>query len=232
MLATKGTVTIATSIQPDTLSFLAFTIGFVVFRAYLDDPTTRRLVIWVVATALAGLVKPTTLELGIAQAVMCMLLRPDLLRSPRIWLGWMAVLAVVAAHMLHARQLYLDYGNTFGVLSGGDSKLPGLAELVSPRLWFGVASFEVVWGIGFLGAAAALYRIASRTLRAEELALAGAALCVSVLAFRYTSGYFGTHYHLPHTVLGAWLVARAVAELAGRERPLGRCFVRLRSAAS
>jgi 4-amino-4-deoxy-L-arabinose transferase-like glycosyltransferase len=216
MLATKGTVVIATSIQPDTLSLLGFTVGFVAFRAYLDDPTAKRLVLWVVATALAGLVKPTTLELGIAQAVMCALLRPNLLRSPRLWLGWGVVLALVAAHLLHARQLYLDYGNTFGVLSGGDNKLPYPGALVSPRLWFGVASFEVVWGIGVLGALAVIYRIVSRTLGAEEVALAAAALVSLALAFRYASGPFGTHYHLPHVVLGGWLVARAVADQAAR----------------
>jgi 4-amino-4-deoxy-L-arabinose transferase-like glycosyltransferase len=228
MLATKGMVVIATSIQPDTLAVLAFTVGFVAFRGYLDDPTTNRLVIWVGATALAGLVKPTTLELGIAQAVLCALLRPDLLRSGRLWLGWGVVLAVVAAHLLHARQLYLDYGNTFGVLSGGDNKLPGLDALVSPRLWFGVASFEIVWGIGVLGAVAVVVRIVSRTLSSEEIALAAAALGSSALAFRYTSGPFGTHYHLPHVVLGGWLVARAVADLAAHpsaRRRLGRAAV-------
>lgn len=214
VLATKGTVVIATSVQPDTMALLAFVVGFVAFRSYLDRPSNNRLVLWVVATALAGLVKPTMLELGIAQAVMCLLLRPDLLRSLRLWLGWAVVLAAVTAHLLHARQLYLEYGNTFGVLSGGDSKLPGVATLFSPQLWFGVASFEVVWGIGIFGALAAFYRVVSRTLSAEELALAGAALCSSVLAFRYTSGPYGTHYHLPHLVLGAWLVARAVGELA------------------
>ncbi len=218
LLATKGTVAIATSIQPDAMSLLMFTLGFVGFRAYLDEPTTRRFGIWVAATAVAGLVKPTTLELGIAQAIMCVRLRPALLRSPRLWLGWTIVLALVGAHLLDARQLYLDYGNTFGVLSGGDSKLPGTTALLSPRLWFGVASFDVVWGIGYLGALAAFYRIATRTVATEELALGVAALVGSVLAFRYTSGHFGTHYHLPHVVLGAWLVARLAADVSS-QRP-------------
>lgn len=216
LLATKGSVAMATSIQPDALSLLGFTIGFVAFRAYLDDPTTRRLALWVAATAVAGLVKPTTLELGIAQAIMCVRLRPALLRSPRLWLGWAIVLALVGAHLFDARRLYLEYGNTFGVLSGGDSKLPGASALLSPQLWFGLASFEVVWGIGYLGAFAALYRIATRTLGTEELALAVAAVVASVLAFRYTSGHFGTHYHLPHVVLGAWLVARLAADVSAR----------------
>lgn len=224
MLATKGVVVIATSIQPDTLAFAAYVLGVVAFRDYLDQPSTGRLILWTGATTLAGLVKPTMLEIGIAQALMCGLLRRDLLRSPRLWLGWTVVLVVVGAHLLYARQLFLDYGNTFGVLSGGDSKLPGVAALLSPRLWLSVASFEVVWGIGVPGALVAIHRVVTRSLAAEELALAVAALCASVLAFRYTSGSFGTHYHLPHAVLGAWLVARAVAELAAYTgaRPLRR----------
>ena len=123
ILSMKGTIAVGTSIQPDSLAFLAFTVGFLAFRAFLDRPTGALLLAWVTATAIAGLVKPTTLELGLAQAMLCLLARRDLLRRPRLWIGWGLVLAVVGVYLLHARSLYLTYGNTFGVLSGGDSKL-------------------------------------------------------------------------------------------------------------
>ena len=73
MLGHQGTIAMATSIQPDALSFLAFAVGLVAFLDYLDAPSTRRLVLWVGATAIAGLVKPTTLELGVAQFVLVVL---------------------------------------------------------------------------------------------------------------------------------------------------------------
>lgn len=212
LLATKGVVVIATSIQPDALAFAAYVAAFVAFRDYLDRPDGVRLGVWTVGTMLAGLIKPPLLELGLAQALLVLLLRPALLRSWRIWAAWVVILAGVGAHLLYARELYLVYGRTFGVLSGGDSKLPVLSAVFSPRVWFDLARFEVVWGVGVIGALAAAYRTITRSWAAEEVALAVAALASSTLALRYTSGSFGTHYHLPHVVLGAWLVARLAAE--------------------
>ncbi len=219
VLAHHGTVVASTSIQPDPLALLGFTVGFLAFVDWLAAPTRARLITWIAATALAGLIKPTTLELGIAQGVLVLLAHRPFLRRPALWIGWAAVLVVVAAFLLHARSLYVEHGNTFGVLSGGDSKLPALAAIARPRPWIDLLRFSILWGIGPLAVPAAIYLAARRRLAAEELALAAGAAVLSLLAFRYTSGPFGTHYHLPHIVLGGWLVAHAAAELR-RDRAL------------
>jgi hypothetical protein len=212
VLGHRGTVVAATSIQPDPMAFLCFTIGWVAFVAWLEAPRPRTLITWVAATALAGLIKPTTLELGLAQGLYVLLAHRAALRRPALWIGWAIVLALVGAFLLHARGLYTDYGNTFGVLSGGDSKLPAPAMLARVETWWGLARFSTTWGVG-AGVLAALYLGYKRRLGKEEAALAVAALVLILLALRYTSGEFGTHYHLPHVVLGAWLVARAVHHL-------------------
>ena len=216
LLTCQGVVVAGTSIQPDPLAFLGYTVGFVAFAAWLAEPTRGRLVAWIAATALAGLVKPTTLELGITQGVLVLLAHRGALRRPALWLGWALVLAAVAAFLLHARSLYVEYGHTFGVLSGGDSKLPALDALLRPRTWIDLARFFVVWGVGLPAVPAALYLAYRRRLGAEEAALAAGALVLSLVALRYASGPFGTHYHLPHVLLGAWLVARAAATLDAR----------------
>lgn len=216
VLSVQGVVVAGTTIQPDPLALLAFASGFVAFVTYLEAPTRAGLVTWVAATALAGLVKPTTLELGLAQVVLVLLARREALRRPALWLGWAAVLLIVGEHLLHARGLYLRYGNTFGVLSGGDSKLPTLHALLAPGTWLDLLRYAVLWGVGPAAVPAALFLAWRRRLGAEEIALGVGAACLSVLALRYTSGPFGTHYHLPHVVLGAWLVARAVNELERR----------------
>jgi hypothetical protein len=233
VLSAQGAVVISTSIQPDALALLAFTVGFVAFVAYLEAPSRGRLAAWIAATAVAGLVKPTTLELGIAQGVLVLLAHRGALRRPGLWIGWAVVLAAVALFLLHARSLYTAHGNTFGVLSGGDSKLPALRMLTSPATWLGLARYSIVWGIGVPGVAAALYLAWRRRLHAEELALAAGAAVLSLLALRYTSGPYGTHYHLPHVVLGGWLVAHAVAELTGdrADRP-GRTRIAAAAAAA
>lgn len=232
LLGSQGAIVIASSIQPDPLAFVAFTVGWLGFLTYLTSGTWRALALWVGATAIAGLVKPTTLELGLAQGLLVLLAHRRALGDLRLYLGWAVVLAVVGAYLLHARQLYLTYGNTFGVLSGGDSKLPALARLADPRSWLELLRYGVVWGVTAPGVAAALYLAARRQLDAEAVALALAALALGVLAFRYTAGPFGTHYHLPHVVLGAHLVARAVADARARGRALGRVAIALAVVAS
>lgn len=219
MLTCQGVVVASTSIQPDPLSFLAYTAGFIAFAAWLAEPTRARLVAWIAATAIAGLVKPTTLELGITQGVLVLLTQRAALRRPALWIGWAIVLAIVAAFLLHARSLYLEYGNTFGIFSGGDSKLPALDRVLAPRTWIDLVRFFVIWGIGIPAVPAALYLAYRRRLGADEAALAAGALVLSLVALRYASGPFGTHYHLPHVLLGAWLVARTLADLEPRIAP-------------
>jgi hypothetical protein len=211
MLTCQGVVIAGTSIQPDPLAFFAYTAGFVAFAAWLAEPTHRRLAAWVAATAIAGLVKPTTLELGITQGVLVLLTNRAALRRPALWLGWGIVLGAVALFLVHARSLYVEYGNTFGIFSGGDSKLPALERVVAPRTWIDLARFFVVWGISIPAVPAALYLAWRKKLGAEEAALAAGAVILSLVALRYASGPFGTHYHLPHVLLGAWLVARAAS---------------------
>lgn len=213
MLSVQGTVVISTSIQPDALALLAFTLGWITFLDWLDAPSRARLAAWIATTAIAGLVKPTTLELGIAQLVFVAIARREALRDRRLWIGWGLVVIVVGAHLLHARSLYLAHGNTFGVLSGGDSKLPAASALAAVEPWLALARHLVVWGTGVLAVPAAIFLAWRRRLGREELALAAGALALSVLALRYTSHRYGTHYHLPHVVVGAWLVARAVGLL-------------------
>ena len=55
------------------------------------------------------------------------------------------MVGALGLHMLHARNVYLEYGNTFGVLSGGDSKMPRLEHLLVPKLYLLAARNSVLW---------------------------------------------------------------------------------------
>lgn len=210
MLGHQGTIAMSTSIQPDSLAFLAFCVGFVAFLDYCT--TGRSWAIWVIATAIAGLVKPTTLELGVAQFIMAVAARRLDIRT---WLGWAIIVCVVGVYMMYSRTLYEDYGNTFGVLSGGDSKLPALDKLASLETWTELGRYTIIWGVGVLAIPAAIFLAFKRKLLPEHVALAVGAALLLVVALRYTAGTYGTHYHLPHVVLGASLVAAAMHELRG-----------------
>jgi hypothetical protein len=213
-LANQGVVFVSTAVQPDTLSLFLSLVAVVGFVSYLDHARTRDLIVAGAATALAALVKPTALQLGVVEFVLVVLGQPRLLRTFRLWIMWALVLASVALLLLHARQLYLAYGNTFGILSGGDRKTPRLHHLLHARLYFTAAVNSLNWGIGWVGAAAGAWLLLRRRLERLEWALLCGSTVLVLVTLRYaTNYYFASHYHLPTTLLGAVLVAHAASEL-------------------
>jgi hypothetical protein len=213
LLGGRSAVYLGMSIQPDALGFALFVAGFVSFLTFVEHERRRSLITAGVFTALAGLVKPTLLQLGLVQVALIAFTKPRLFARRDVWLAWGAVLAVVIAFLLHARQLHLATGNTFGTISGGDSKFPRPRDLVSPTTLLALARMTVVWGTGWLAVAAAALLVWKRRLGAEEKALGLGALAMGLVSLRYASHKFGAHYHIPSALLGAWLVARAAAVL-------------------
>lgn len=213
LLGGHGAVHLGTSIQPDALGFAFYVGGFVCFLRYVEDERRGALLAAGALTALAGLVKPTLLQLGLVQVALVALANRRLFARRDLWLMWAGVLAVVIAFLLHARRLHVLYGNSFGSISGGDSKFPRLRDLVSPATLLALGRMTIVWGTGWAAVAAAALLAWRRRLGAEEKALALGALAMGLVALRYTSHKFGAHYHIPSALLGAWLVARAAAGL-------------------
>jgi dolichyl-phosphate-mannose-protein mannosyltransferase len=219
LLGGHAAVHLGTAIQPDALGFALYVGGFVSFLGFVERERRGSLIAAGVLTALAGLVKPTLLQLGLVQVALIAFAKPRLFARRDVWIVWAAVLAVVVAYLLHARRLHLVYGNTFGSISGGDSKFPRPRDLVSPAALLGLARMTVVWGIGWAALVAAAILAWKRRLGAEEKALALGALAMGLVSLRYASHKFGAHYHIPTALLGAWLVARAVAAFPGLLRP-------------
>jgi hypothetical protein len=220
-LANQGVVFASTSVQPDILSLLLSLVAICAFVNYLDHGRAMDLLVTGAATALAALVKPTALQIGVVEFLLVAFTRPRLLRNAGLWIMWGFVLASVGLLLWHGRQLYLTYGNTFGILSGGDRKTPRLEQLIHPRLYLHTAAISLTWGIGWLGAAAGAWLLVRRRLQSIEWAfLIGTAVLILV-SLRYTSNInYGSHYHLPTTIVGAFLVTHAAAELSARARSL------------
>jgi hypothetical protein len=229
-LSLRGPVFLSSTVQPDALSFLFYCLSFAALLAYLDAPSRRTLAAMAASTVLAALVKATALHIGLFQVLAIVLCRPGLLRRPDLWLAWTATLAVVGLFLLHGQQLYLEYGNTFGVINGGDSKFATFETLLMPELYPPLARLAVVWGLGWPGAAAAVYLLAVRRLDRTAVALGLADLTYLLVAFRYTCNEWnGPHYHLFTSVLGVWLMAHAAHHLL--ERFSGRRWSRSLAAA-
>ena len=219
VLATRSAVFVSTAVQPDALGLMATVLGLVAFLRFMDDGRGRDLAVAAVWTAAAGLVKPTNLGLGLTEVALVVALRPRWLLRARLWVAWGAVLAAVGTHLAWGAHLHAEWGHTFGVVSGGDAKTPGLDQLLRLGRYWDVARVSLVWGVGPLGAMSAAWLVLRRRVDAVAVALAlghGAAL---IVALRYASqDWLGSHYHVPGALLGAWLLARAVADpaLVGR----------------
>lgn len=213
LLTTKAVMQAATTVQPESLCLLLFVVAWFALRDFARSGNLRSLLLYALTGAAAMLVKPTAGQLGIASFLLVLIQSPALLKRKEIWIAWACMVGALVLHMLHARGLYLEYGNTFGVLSGGESKVPRLGLLFSPELILRAASHSVSWGVGLVGAAAFGMLLALRFRSWRELAPVGALLAGVVvwtlLALRYTTSDGGNHYH----VLGAVFAAEAVAGL-------------------
>lgn len=217
LICSKGTVLISTCVQPDPLAFLLAVIGWESFTLYLENEESRWLCLASLATALAGLVKPTMLAIGVAQFVLVLLDGREHLRRPAVWLAWAVPVVALAAYLLHARQLYLVYGNTFGILSGGDSKTPRLGKLFSLSVWTAVLKNNVLWGTGLPALAAGAWLALRRQIRPAAWALLAGNVAMLLVAFRYVSmNDWGAHYHLVAVPLAAHLLAQAGRDLIER----------------
>jgi hypothetical protein len=171
------------------------------------------------ATALAGLIKPYALQLGLVQFLVLALSARGRLRSPAPWLGWAAVLAVVGAWLWHAHGLYVAYGNSFGVLAG-DTKFPSAERLADTRVYKDLLKVDLAFGVGVLGAACFAVLLVCRRLGAAEVALAAGNAVMLFVSIRYACDpWLGAHYHVFALLAGAWFTARVAALAAERLGP-------------
>lgn len=214
MLAGHGMTFLSTCVMPEMLCFLAYSVSIAFFLNYLETARPRTLLLSALATTLAGLVKPPALQLGIFQFLIVLAVRRDLLRSILLWISWTFIVLVVGAYLLHAQSLYQIYGNTFGVLSGGDTKYPEIRHLLMPFLYLKILMICAKWGIGVIGVFAAGYLLARRKVFAVEFALIVANGVMLLISMRYSShAGRGSHYHILSAFLGAWFVAHSISLL-------------------
>ena len=207
---------LTTSVQPEPLSMLLALLALGSYLRWCETPERwSRLVPYTVLATLACLVKPTTLQVLIVAVVV---LVSDG-RTRRHWkvvaFAHAIIVCIGIAYLLHARHLYLDYGNTFGLLSGGDRKTPLLVHLRHPRIFLSALWLFLQWGLGIGGAVALVIVGLRKRLDALLLALSGAAAVWAVISLRYSSSIgLGSHYTMFGAVLAGWGAAFAVDALA------------------
>ncbi|WP_433505487.1 ArnT family glycosyltransferase [Pseudonocardia halophobica] len=217
-----------TAFMPEATVLFFTILALLLFCRWLQEDRLALLVGAGAAASVAGLVKPTSLHVGIVLLVWVLIADRSRLRRPALYVVGVAALVAPVLWLRHASSLYREYGNTFGVISGGDNKFGNLALWTSPDFYVGLARAELLFIFGVIGLPLAILGAVRlwrdrRMVPAFAVVAAGfvGATILYFLAGRYTGSELGIQYHvfsLPYTalatgvgvfVLGRWVTERA-----------------------
>ncbi len=222
---------LAMSVQPDALCFLLYLISFYWFVAFLKHHRIRTFYLSAGAAVLAAMVKPTALNIGIFEFLYLLMADRQSLKIKKVWAGWLGILLVFTLFILHGNNLYQQFGNTFGVLLNGDSKLPGIKNLLNPGLYLTISIIAFKWMAGYAGLAAGAIVLLSRRVSKIEWALLVCNSVALLVAMRYTSNvWYGPHYHIFLALPTVWFLAHAIKIVmtwGARYRYTGMLFILL-----
>lgn len=223
-----------TAFMPDATS-LAFTVlALLFFCRWLAEDRGVLLAVAAAATSMAALVKPTALNVGLIMGLWLLLTHRDRFRRPSLYVAGVAALILPALWLRHAAHLHAVYGNTFGVLSGGDSKWGSVALWLTPDFYLGNIKAESLFVYGLVGVPFALIgvvwlwrrrRTGSPTAAFLIAGTVGLAIYYAAVG-RYSSSDLGLQYHvfsLPYAAIAVGAGVTAVLRwcAARTRRPAG-----------
>jgi 4-amino-4-deoxy-L-arabinose transferase-like glycosyltransferase len=219
-----------TAFMPEATVLAFYLLALLGFCRWLQEDRLRFLVWAAAATSAAALVKPTSLHIGLVIGLWLAFAARDRLRRPSLYVAGLAALVAPALWLRHAAQVHAAYGNTFGVISGGDSKWGNLELWLSPDFYLGNLRTEAIFIYGFVGIPLAVLGVGWLRRRQASSAAAGlsplpllgaGAIALTVYYFaagRYTSTELGLHYHVYSLPYAALATGAGVTALLRRSR--------------
>jgi hypothetical protein len=212
-LCTGGAWLLATRVVPDATSLALTVNGILVFAHYLASGSRLALLLAGTMVTLAGLQKPLALQAGLVMFGWTLVLARRRLADPLLWLVLLGAPAVVAAWLVHGAHLHAETGLSFGVVSGGDTKFPGLGQLLDPAIYGKLAVTTAKFGFSVLAMLGLLVALVRRRFDRSDLVLLLAMLAGLMVSLRYShTEDLGPQYHAFAASVGAWFVARAWPE--------------------
>ncbi len=205
--------------MPDAAALMFVLFAVERFLTFLDDDRWSTVVQSAVSMSLAALVKPTAIHLGVVLMALWVYHRGwRSLLQPKLFAFAAISLVPPVAYYVHAASIYLTYGNTFGVIVGGDSKWGTLAWRLDPHFYWNLAFIEAAWILGPVGtllAIVGLLRFRPPIWRLLVVSWALATAAYYFIVARYAGNPdLGLHYHLFAAPLMALLATGGLAVVA------------------
>ncbi len=185
--------------MPDTTALLFYLIALERFLAYMESDDWAPLLASAAAMALALLVKPTSIHLGLVLMILAAARRGTWLVwfRPKLLAFALISLTPLILFSIHGARLHHDYGNTFGTVSGGDPKWGGPRWWFSPRFYEHLLKIDTFWAVGPVGAAVALLALVGVRRAPFRVLLIGWSVTIFLyylIVARYAE--FAFQYHL------------------------------------
>ena len=209
--------------MPEATVLLFSLLAIEYFLRFLESDRWTPCLISAAAMALAILVKPTSVHLGLLFIILSLQrFGHRSFINPRLMAYAVLSLGPAVAFYVHAARIHETYGNTFGVISGGDSKWGGLNYWLSPNFYAGLAWIEIKWVAGLIGTALVVIGLLSPSSpvpRSLTIPWSAVTLLYYLIVARYAGSGMGHHYHIYAAPLAALLFASGTAvSFASRSR--------------
>ena len=186
--------------MPEATVMFFYVASLYFFVSWTKSSRKQHLYLTGLCTAFAILVKPTSIHVGLVFALFALsTMGVEVLKRREIWLSALIALAPGVLWYLHARNIYLTYGNTFGLLSGGDSKFGNLRSWLGLHLYWHLPYLDLKWILGFGAVALFLAGVAIALKRKELRLVVFGIVTVSfyyLIVSRYSHEEWGIQYHV------------------------------------
>ncbi|HEX7049743.1 MAG TPA: glycosyltransferase family 39 protein [Longimicrobiales bacterium] len=215
-------IRISNALQSEGLMFLGYVLAAYAFLRWLDEDSGAWFGVAAAATALAILAKATAAHIGLLFLLLLLERRGrSALRAPRVWAFAAIALLPGILWYLHARGLWLRYGNSLGV--SNESHWVGRDFFTDPTFILGITRLELlrVWmpAGALVAAAGVLARPAPRAVRTALYWLAGIGIYY-LAAARTTGDSWAVYYHVVAVPPAALLFGAGAAWVMRRIRVL------------
>ena len=138
--------------MPESTALLFYLLALKLYLDFLDRDSWAAPLWSAVFLSLAILVKPTTIHIGLAFMILTVGKRGwRSLFGPKLLAFAAIALLPSIAYYTHAVMLHLHYGNTFGVISGGDPKWGNLALWSRPKFYAKLLYIDEQYILGIAG---------------------------------------------------------------------------------